>query len=563
MLRIISILAAAAVLWPGSGAFAAEWLKLTSPNFEMFTTANERKGREAILYFEQVRDLFLRIRPGSLVKPLPVRLIAFQNEKEFRRFRFNEFSVAYYLGGDTRDYIVMQDISAERYPVAVHEYSHLLVKHAGLKLPRWLDEGWADVNSTVHPVGGQVTIGNVIPGRAQLLGQTKWMPLDTLTKVDFESAEYNEKTKAGIFYAQSWLLTHMLYLSDGYRPKFSAFVTKLANGSSSEEAFREIYGKSLVEVTKDLEGYMRSGSINVAVFAGKMEQPSEHPTAQPASDLESGLVQADLLTHLRKTAEAKAIYGQLSAGNPKSWEVEQALAYLAWRASDSGAAQRHFGRAMELGCDDGEALFDYAKLLQGDHANDPLLAKVLMKAVGLRPDLTEARMMLGFHFYNTQDYSGAVDQLSRIKKVTQERAVSFCEVLARSQYETGHREDAKASAQKARQFAVGATDIKRADDFLELLAGNSVPQSQRLHAEGTLQSVECLGTQAKIHVLVGGRKQAFLIVDPSKIEMKKAGALEIVCGAQKGETVLVEYGANADASLKADGILYALEIKGK
>ena len=39
--------------------FAAEqWLKIKSSNFELFTTAGEKKGREAILYFEQVRGLF-------------------------------------------------------------------------------------------------------------------------------------------------------------------------------------------------------------------------------------------------------------------------------------------------------------------------------------------------------------------------------------------------------------------------------------------------------------------------------------------------------------------------
>jgi hypothetical protein len=42
-------------------AFAAEqWLKINSSNFELFTTAGEKKGREAILYLEQVRSLFAK-----------------------------------------------------------------------------------------------------------------------------------------------------------------------------------------------------------------------------------------------------------------------------------------------------------------------------------------------------------------------------------------------------------------------------------------------------------------------------------------------------------------------
>jgi hypothetical protein len=40
-------------------AAADQWVKLATPNFELYTTAGEKKGREAILYFEQVRSFFL------------------------------------------------------------------------------------------------------------------------------------------------------------------------------------------------------------------------------------------------------------------------------------------------------------------------------------------------------------------------------------------------------------------------------------------------------------------------------------------------------------------------
>jgi Flp pilus assembly protein TadD len=561
--QTIKVLIAIFLLWPGSTALAAGWIKLTSPNFELFTTANEKRGREAILYFEQVRDLFLRIRPGSLANPLPVRLIAFQNEKEYKRFRINEFASAYYMGGDTRDYIVMGDVGAEHFPVAVHEYTHLLTKHAGLKLPRWLDEGWADVNSTMHPEGPRITIGSLFAGRVQTLNNNKWMSIEALVSVDHNSPEYNERSKAGMFYAQSWLLTHMLYLSDGYRPKFAAFVNKLMATNSSETAFREVYGKSFADVKKDLEFYFNSGSMNVAVFDAKMEKPSERPVAQPSSDLESGLVQADLLTHLRKQGEAKIIYDRLAGENPKSWEVEQALAYLAWRAGEIEPAKLHFGRAAELGSNDGQAYLDYAKLLQGDRAKDESLKRVLMKAVELRPDLTDARMLLGFHCYNTHDFKGAVEHLEKIKEVTPDRAVSFFQALAYSQIELGNPEEARRLAERARQSAKSQVEIQNSEALLKVINGNPVPESHRLHVEGTLQGLECLGTQVKIHVLSGGSRRTFLIADPTKVQLTKPEGLEFICGDQKGEPVLVEYTVNTDASLNAEGIVRSLEIKRK
>jgi hypothetical protein len=90
-----------AIVCTTSLATAAEqWLKLTSSHFELYTTAGERKGREAILYFEQVRDFFGRARGDA--KPAttaPIRIIAFRSDKEYKPYRISESAEAFYLGG--------------------------------------------------------------------------------------------------------------------------------------------------------------------------------------------------------------------------------------------------------------------------------------------------------------------------------------------------------------------------------------------------------------------------------------------------------------------------------
>ena len=109
------------------------WIKLETPHFELYTTAGEKKGREAILYFEQVRSFFLQASPAKHAPEFPVRIVAFRSESQYKPYRINESAVAYYAPGRNRDYIVMQDISSEHYPVAIHEYTHLIVKHVGLE----------------------------------------------------------------------------------------------------------------------------------------------------------------------------------------------------------------------------------------------------------------------------------------------------------------------------------------------------------------------------------------------------------------------------------------------
>jgi len=115
---------------------AEQWVKLKSTHFELYTTAGEKKGQEAILYFEQVQDFFSKVLgKGKSSTPALVRIIAFRSEKEYKPFRPSESAAAFYLNGYDRDYIVMQTIAAEHYPIAVHEFTHLLVRHSESKCP--------------------------------------------------------------------------------------------------------------------------------------------------------------------------------------------------------------------------------------------------------------------------------------------------------------------------------------------------------------------------------------------------------------------------------------------
>jgi hypothetical protein len=44
-----------------SAAPADPWLRIQSANFELFTTAGERAGRDLVRHFEQVREFFLQV----------------------------------------------------------------------------------------------------------------------------------------------------------------------------------------------------------------------------------------------------------------------------------------------------------------------------------------------------------------------------------------------------------------------------------------------------------------------------------------------------------------------
>lgn len=79
-----------------------------------------------------------------------VRVIGFRSASEYNAFRLRPTADAYYIGTESRDYIVMPALGTNEFPVAAHEYAHLVLRASGLRLPPWLNEGLAEYFSTVR-----------------------------------------------------------------------------------------------------------------------------------------------------------------------------------------------------------------------------------------------------------------------------------------------------------------------------------------------------------------------------------------------------------------------------
>jgi tetratricopeptide (TPR) repeat protein len=593
-------------LIPGLLGAPEQWIKLETPHFELYTTAGEKKGREAILYFEQVRSFFLQASPSKRATEFPVRIVAFRSESQYKPYRMNGSAVAFYAPGRSRDYIVMQDISGEHYPVAIHEYTHMVVQHAGLKLPVWLNEGWADLYSTLSPRGSKALVGNLLPGGVQTLAINKWIPLDVLLSVDQNSPMYNERDKAGIFYAESWLLVHMLYLSADYRLNFSKFVLAVANGQDSAQAFQSVYGKGLKQVSNDLERYSKSDRFVGALFDVKLEKSAEDPQVSEATAFESGLVLADLLALVHKPEEARRAYGQLATDNPDRPEVEESLGYMALQAGDQEAARQYFSKAFTAGTKNAQMCVDYAMLeWRGAPAG---VISILRRAVELKPDYVAARLQLGLALSNHEDYSEALNQLHRIPKIDPDQAPSYFLALAYSNLRTGHPDEARKDAELAKKWAKTPAETEQADSLLksvdESKAGaahgislqpeqasinNTDPGQPTLRhspapgpdiheaaprnpfvkrddqisrVEGVAQRLDCDGQSARFHVLVGKATMVFEIPDPGSVLIKHSGEAhhDFTCGPQSPFPVAVDYAVQPDPKKGTAGIVRELDF---
>jgi len=571
ILRIAVALIAAFTL----SAADQNWMHLQTENFEIYTTAGEKRGREAILYFEQVRALFGKLFKGANASKLPVRIVAFRNEKEFLPFRPNEFAYAYYHSGLERDYIVMQSVASEHYPVAVHEYMHRVVHSMGLQLPVWFNEGLADLFGSLRPAGNKVELGHMSAGRANVLRSNKMIPLATFLAVDHKSPLYNEKDKAGIFYAQAFVLTHMLYFGEGYKGKLGNLEVALQKTKDPAEAFLSTYGKPLVAVQNDLQNYMRQDRFYYGLVDVKLDKEEEEPETLPVDEYESKIMIADLYRVARNYPESTRMYEEAAKIAPKRPEAEEGLAWLAMNQGKREEALPHFERAIELGSKRPLVFERAAKL---DWKDTKRALGYMQRAVELDPEMKDGNLTIGQLAMNARQPQVAIDALNKVKHVSPEQASLLFRAKAHAWMALNNMDNARKNAELAKQYAKTDADrggVAELDAYFEKRdhsaapvdvppsVRRAMPREKRKVVSGDLLDVGCQGKQARITIEeMTGMKSVYLISDPDRIEMRNAEGVthEFTCGPQQNTRVKVSYVDPAEPVQGVAGVVRAIEF---
>ncbi len=594
-LFLVSVLAAAA----GTAVAAPNWVRIESPHFELFTNAGERSGRRTILYFEQVRDFFLKTGSVGEVPSSPVRIVRFRSPKEFDPFRPYKAASAFYMSSPKRDLIVMGTPNRQTKKAAVHEYVHLLVKHSGAEIPVWLNEGLAELYSTLEPQGKQVAFGKA----ARVLGDRQWLPIRELISVDYNSPHFDESDRTKVFYAQSWALTHMLCLSNQYRERFADFL-KGVDGDTGEEAFRWVYGKTLDQVESDFKRYVVRKRLPTVDYEIRLNKSAEKPKVQPASATEVSLVKAGLLVGLGRREQALEIYRDLARQDPGDWRIPEALGYLASFSGDGESARRHFARAVELEAANPRLHYDYALLLQEADAEPEVIKPVLRRAIALKPDFDNAHRLLGSVLLLEGKAGMALAQLMRVKQISREEAVHHYQTVAQLYHHLGRIEAARQAAALCRKYARSSEEVDLAEELMDWLGVGSedapeaapplaaaeapeatafgpLPEQSdrplnapaaasgaevappRLEVQGLFSRLDCLGDRARLHLQIEGGVLPLAILDAAAVKVSgpEGGLVELSCGEQKPRPVTVEYQPFEDLDFGTEGIVKVIQFR--
>lgn len=564
----VALLFAFSVSAAEPSAVTDKWVRLATPEFELYTAAGQKKGRETLEHLQQVRNFFLQASPVKKSADFPVRVVEFKSREEFLPYNINAISVAYFLPSPMRDYIATADVGETGDSVATHEYMHLIVRHSGLRIPVWLNEGWADVYASLRPRGKGMAIGDLLPQRMKSLEQTdQWLDFDTLTAVSQASPDYNEASRAGIFYAESWALVHMLYLSPEYSENFGKFVMALHRGKSAQEACQIAWGRSSADVYRDLRSYFERKKIVGRVFETRVEKPAEAPAMTSVSEFDARLMLADLLAATGKRDDAGREYASLDKEQPGRADVARSLGYLALMKNDRETARRSFEKAFDAGDSDPLLCFQLA-MLQRD-AKQPVAKALasLERAVKSKPDYTEARIQLGLARADARDFPGAVKSLMAIEAITPERASAVYCALAVGYAQTGDFEAAREKLKTCREYAAGPqTQVVEA--LAAFIEARSKPSAAVRAGEphrgvmGTVRSVECSSAGNRLLVDVNGKVAIFDLPEPAAVEVTNThgGKFNFSCGPQAPVQVGVEFAPPRSAVETTVGIVRRLEF---
>ncbi|HVW08466.1 MAG TPA: hypothetical protein VHC90_07790 [Bryobacteraceae bacterium] len=573
-LRISGALLAVCLLasTPASTQEKDKWIRLTSDHFEMYSAADEKKSAETLEYFERVREFFLSASPVHPPGEFPVRIIAFKDPNEMVMFAPNPSVAAYYAPGPIRDTIVMKNPSAETYPIAVHEYMHLVIRHSGLHIPLWLNEGWADVYSTLKPVSDGVAVGDLVARYMPILSSSQWFTLEQLQDITNHSREYNESSRTGMFYAESWALTHMLFLSPEYKGGFARFISAMNRNTPLAEATSEAFDKTPNQILLDLQGYLARKKLYGSVFLTPMLKNAPPPEVETPDLYATNLMLADLQFASQHRAAAAQSYAQLKEEDPKRPEAYAGVGYMAVLEGDKAKARTEFQKAFELGTEDAQLCMQLATLDREAKAPASTVMNELERAITLRPEFGQAIFELALMKMDARDFEEALSLLGRVGLVSPDRMTIFRSALAYANLQRGNVPQARADAEAAQRAAKTTPENEAVARLLRLIEARSKgpaaahPGEQLIRKEGTAIGLRCAAPASadfsKMGILVDGKQVLFDLPEAAAVEITKppGSKADLHCGALPPFHLTVEYTPGSVANQQTAGIIRRLEF---
>ncbi|HEX3625021.1 MAG TPA: tetratricopeptide repeat protein [Verrucomicrobiae bacterium] len=492
------LLFALAVLLAGSAAAQTDdasptslakrpWFIVSTAHFNVFSCGDTTDTYRLIGRLEQFQRAYALLAGKNATASPPIVVLAFPDHTSMMPFlplyQGRPGNIAgFFTRGSDENLIVLSLPNADSpdMDVIFHEYAHLLFRHSDEIWPLWLKEGMAEVYSTFMTAGNHVEIARPIDRHLQTLSAESLMPLHELFDVSHDSPQYNEASRQGMFYAESWVLTDYLMTGDNQilRSRFPHYTELLSEGQTAEQAFTNALGVSLSAMESELNRYVKAGNYHPIDL--KVTQDLSAPlkvNTRAVTPVEILFRFGDEMLRIRRPDDAQSWFEQAKQLAPASPLPYEGLGLLAAQRDDTSGAIDQLQHALQLGSTSFLTYYTYARekyhqtahgdmfsTLSGDLAGE--IRGELDKSIYLMPNFAPAHELLGFfEMVQGDDITSAEQQLNAAIQLEPENP-SYLYTLAQAQLRA---RDPAAARRTIQPLLLPTADAKLHSAALEMI----------------------------------------------------------------------------------------------
>lgn len=364
----------AATLLLSAHAAQAEWRRAETANFLVYGEGSENDLRRHAQRLERFDTLLRRqfsLPPMEGVRKLPVYLVYTNGDLRRVNPHLAEGVAGFYSASETDVYSVLNRRSGD--DILFHEYAHhFMFQNFPGGYPGWFTEGFAEFFMTASVDNpNKVTVGYFNPGRLQTLNEAEWIPIEQL--LTSRPQTFEDRRRRWAFYAQSWLLTHYMFLDAERRRGLDAYLAATAQGTPPLEALKTHLGHTPDSLEMTLKAYLR-GSMSYAELRMDEVQPAMTFETLPDS-ADRMLLDSLNIRYPKAEADAQVLLQKVRSDAARFPGDRLALvtlgrAELNW--GDTAAGEAALTQALASAPDDPEALqlLARARIKAGDDAPD-------------------------------------------------------------------------------------------------------------------------------------------------------------------------------------------------
>jgi Tfp pilus assembly protein PilF len=372
----------------------------------------------------------------------------------------------------------------------------------------------------------------------------------------------------------------------------------ISGGEASAAALTEVYGKTVPQIEKDLQGYLRGTTFRGALVQARIEKISGDIPAEPLGEFDTDLMLSDLSYRRGKEADHKAALERLAALDPKRPEPYRGLAYLAWSSGQADAAREQFAKAFTCGDRDPKLLWDYGRLILQSGKSEEAIP-VLSALVTQQPERLDVRLEIADAQLRAGKAADALTTIAAVHKVTAEESAHYFRTAVYAHLMNGDRANAQATARHFMDVAKTDADRAAAQRLLNAVAARdpvtsaktatsnavppadtdtrpilqrtvlppaappAAPRPQQLSLTGLFVELQCRGNQARMILENAAGRKTFVIDDPGNVKITGKGDwhVDMTCGPQKARA-RVEVGYDPPgAQPGVDGVVRSIDYK--